>query len=188
LLTGLDGATRFTRSHADADLTAASQPARSVRAFGLGDEIPHAFSPLLTAHDWRYSTAPVCGRFRSSEGSIMADAIRSAAIALILGVLALFVLAVGLFVLLSQYEGHSTIGGRQVIVRTPPLGGLGVGDGASTGKPMNVRVGGHSVVVSADEIDVVGVKKVVLTPDCKKIEIVQAIGGVQVLLDGVEVK
>ena len=118
----------------------------------------------------------------------MWDAIRSVVIALVLGVLALLVLAIGLFICLGQHEGHSTIGGREVIVRTPLMTGIGIGDGSPYGQPMTVNVGGRSVLVSADEVDVIGVRKVALAPECKKVEIVQASGGVQVLLDGVEAK
>jgi hypothetical protein len=126
--------------------------------------------------------------FTEKEVASMSDAIRSVAIALVLGVLALLFLAVGLFICLGQHEGHSTIGGRQVIVRSTLLTGIGVADGSPNGQPMTVNVGGRSVLVSADEVDVVGVRKVALAPECKKVEIVQASGGVRVLLDGVEAK
>ena len=119
----------------------------------------------------------------------MADLLRSLIVVFVIGVLVLFASAVGLLVCRGTIEAHSTVAGRQVIVRTPMLSGIGIADGSSwAGKPMRAEVGGQSVLVSAGEVDVVGVRKVSLAPTCKKIEIVQASGGLQVFLDGVEAK
>jgi len=46
------------------------------------------------------------------------------------------------------------------------------------------RFGGQSVVVSADEVEVVGVRKVKLPPGCKKVEVVEIRGASGILLDG----
>jgi hypothetical protein len=53
---------------------------------------------------------------------------------------------------------------------------------------MRVDVGGQSVLVTDDEVDVAGERKIALTSDCKKVEIVQVSTGVKVFLDGVEVR
>ena len=118
----------------------------------------------------------------------MANAVRSAAVTVVVGFLVLLMVGVGLFIGVAQVEGRSTVGGRQVIVRSGALGGIGIADASASSKSMKVDVGGRLVLVGADEIEVVGVRKVSLAPECQKVEIVQTRGDVRVFLDGVEAK
>lgn len=116
----------------------------------------------------------------------MANAIRSVTVAAVLVIVMLLLGAVGLVISFAQVEGRSSIGSRQLIVRTTGLRGIGMADGVNAGAPTTVNVGGHTVLVGADEVEVVGVRRVSLAPGCKQVEIVQGKGGLKVLLDGVE--
>jgi len=118
----------------------------------------------------------------------MANDVRSAAVTVVVGFLVLLMVGIGLFIGVGQVEGRSTVGGRQVIVRSGAFGGIGIADASASSKSMKVDVGGRLVLVGADEIEVVGVRKVSLAPECQKVEIVQTRGDVRLFLDGVEAK
>ncbi len=118
----------------------------------------------------------------------MSDACRSIVVAVALCVLLLLVAAAGLVVFTGRAEARTNFGSRQLVVRSSLLRGIGIQDGSPTTKPTEVRLGGQTVLVSAADVEVVNVRKIVLPADCQKIEIVQTHGHVQVLLDGIEAR
>ena len=64
-----------------------------------------------------------------------------------------------------------------------PHGHVGIGTSLN-GRSATAEVGGQSVRVSAEEVEVIGVRTVKLPAACKKVELVETRGGVRILLDG----
>jgi hypothetical protein len=79
-------------------------------------------------------------------------------------------------------EARTTVGSRQVVASsTHLLSGVGV---SSDGQTATVQVGGQSALVSAEEVEIVGVRKVRLPAACKKVELLETRGNIRILLDG----